>query len=162
MQQAVATYVARAAVKVRKQGSVAGHLQVWLETSHFNQSAKHFPARGIRLETSTASTPELLAAARPLVEKMFREGIDYRKAGCLLTDLRPAASAQLTLFDDKAARQKTAALMDAVDKINQLHGRGAVRFGAEGTTESDWQARFNQLSPQYTTSWADLPHARTG
>lgn len=163
LQQAVATYIARAAVKVRKQDSVAGHLQVWLETSRFHGADRYFPSRSIRMETATQSTPELLAAARPLVERMFRPGIDYRKAGCLLTDLRPAATAQLTLFDDRAARKKSAAVMEAVDKINQLHGRGAVQFGSEGTREQrDWQAKFNQLSPQYTNNREDLPIVRTG
>jgi DNA polymerase V len=116
----------------------------------------------VKLDTPTAATPELLTAALALTKKLFREGVPYRKAGCLLADLRPAAATQRTLFDDQQARKRSSALMATLDKINQSCGSGTIQFGAEGFGKREWQAKSDNLSPHYTTRWDELPEARTG
>src|SRR3546814_5012876 len=46
----VSTFIARATAKLRKQGSYAGRVCVWLETNRFReQDVQYHPAAGIRL-----------------------------------------------------------------------------------------------------------------
>ena len=48
-----------------------------------------------------------------------------------------------------------------LDKLNDRYGRGTVLVasaGLEGKKRS-WSMRQNLLTPQYTTSWDDLPVA---
>ena len=50
-------------------------------------------------------------------------------------------------------------LMTTLDKINDKHGRGSLRFGAEGLSGQVWKMKQNNLSPRFTTEWDELATA---
>jgi DNA polymerase V len=50
-------------------------------------------------------------------------------------------------------------LMKCFDNINNRYGQGTLKLGAEGQTET-WQMKRHFLSPQFTTSWRDIPKIR--
>jgi DNA polymerase V len=84
----------------------------------------------------------------------------YQKAGVMLSELRPKAMAQASLFadpgDDRGQR-----LMATLDVINLRWGRGTLRSAAEGM-EKPWQMKRQRLSPSYTTDWQGLPMVIAG
>ena len=53
-------------------------------------------------------------------------------------------------------------LMGALDKLNDRYGRGTVMLASAGLKgpQRDFEMRQNLLTPQYTTSWQDLPVAK--
>jgi hypothetical protein len=57
-------------------------------------------------------------------------------------------------------------LMKTIDAINASMGRGSITLGATLAGQEDgangWTPRSNYISPPFTTSWNDLPIARTG
>jgi DNA polymerase V len=66
---------------------------------------------------------------------------------------------QAALFDEPAAREKSARLMAAVDAINRDFGRGTVRAAIGGVARR-WAMRAENRSPRYTTRWEELPVVR--
>lgn len=52
--------------------------------------------------------------------------------------------------------------MTTMDVINQQYGRGAVQLASAGLTgqRRKWTMRQSLKTPNYTTSWKDLPIAR--
>jgi len=112
----------------------------------------------ITLPVSTDSTSDLLRYVLPRVERIFREGYHYKKAGVMLTALVPAGQAQGSLFD-RHDRKRSSRLMPMLDRLNGRLGAGTLRYAAEGLTQR-WKARFERRSPAYTTTWRDLPVAR--
>lgn len=158
MREAVATYTASAAQALRQQGSVAACIQVHIETSRFN-GPYYGKAITAQLDSPTAATPDLVRAAFAGLERIYRAGHRYRRAGVLLTGIAPQGQVQLNLFNAAHYDQRQKRLMAAVDQINKRRGRGTVRFAAEGTDPA-WQMRQSRRSPRYTTRWADLPRAR--
>ncbi len=66
--------------------------------------------------------------------------------------------AQHTLFDEIDA-EKSAPLMQAMDKINRKYGRFVVAPAAMGL-QTRWATKFEKKSPSYTTKYAELPLAK--
>ena len=157
LREAVASYIARAAEKLRAQDCLAGAVQVHIRTNPFKPREPQYQRSVMApLPEPTADTRALVGFAVKLLESIFRPGYAYQKAGVMLTELQPFEQRQGTLFGVGPELERSAALMSAMDQINARWGRGTVRVSAEGV-ERAWQMRRGHLSPAYTTSWEDLP-----
>jgi DNA polymerase V len=154
MQEAVATYTARAAEKLRRDRLAAGVLTVFIHTNPFTDEPQYSNAVTLTLPVATSDTAELLAYARIGMEHLFQGGYRYKKAGVLLTELVPAQQIQLALFDTKD-RDRSARLLAAVDYLNTQMGAGTVRYAAMGV-KPRWHMRSARRSPRYTTRWEEL------
>jgi DNA polymerase V len=160
LREAVASYVSRAAEKLRAQGSVAAAIQVYIQTNRFKESDLQY-SEGllVPLPDPTDDTRLLTSAATLGLGLIFKPGYQYKKAGIMLTLISDKAKRQQTLFDDPLQRAQSAKLMAAMDAINAEFGRDTVRAGATGT-EKRWAMRSENRSPRFTTRWDELPIAK--
>jgi len=160
LREAVASYVSRAAEKLRAQGSVAAAVQVYIQTNRFKESDLQY-SEGllVPLPDPTDDTRLLASAATLGLGLIFKPGYQYKKAGIMLTLISDKAKRQQTLFDDPLQRAQSAKLMAAMDAINAEFGRDTVRAGATGT-EKRWAMRSENRSPRFTTRWDELPIAK--
>jgi DNA polymerase V len=97
MREAVATYMTRAAEKLRRHHVAAGVLTVFLMTNRFTEEPQYSNSVTIPLPVATQDTAELIRYALQGVEQIFREGYHYQKAGVILTALVPAHQIQARL-----------------------------------------------------------------
>ncbi|WP_258197931.1 DUF4113 domain-containing protein [Pseudomonas capeferrum] len=150
IKQAVATYVGRAAEKLRAQGSVCKRMRVSIRTGMFNPNEVHH-AQGalVELPYPTNDTLLLTRAATDAVERIYRDGYRYSKAEVLLLDLRQPGEFTDDLFSviQPAACDR---LMQVMDSINGKWGRGTVRV-ASVPAAPDWGMRRDMMSQSYTT-----------
>ena len=156
LQQAVSLYCNRAAQKLRNQSSTASALQVFIQTSPFDPNP-YSNSTTVRLPYATDDVRLITAYARYAVAHLYRKGFNFHKAGIGLLDLAPKAHAQADLFSVGQTPHATQ-LMGVFDSINQRFGRGSVFLAAEGT-EKKWSMKQGMKSPNYTTSWSELPVA---
>jgi len=89
------------------------------------------------------------------IERIYRDGYRYSKAGVMLTALVPASQRQLDLFEDRD-RERSSRLMRLLDRLNAEMGAGTLRYAAEGYVKR-WRTRFERRSPVLTTNWSCLP-----
>ncbi len=151
--EAVAVYMARAAEKLRRQGSLAGIVQVYIRTNPFKDNAPQYhPGLTIPLPEATDDTARLIRAAHWGLKRIYKPGYAYQKAGIALLDLSPKAHAQMPLFTTTPDRTS---LMRVMDQINTAYGRGTLRSAAEGMQQS-WRMKRDRMSPAYTTQWDEL------
>ncbi|MGF6391896.1 DNA polymerase V [Pseudomonas plecoglossicida] len=150
IKQAVATYVGRAAEKLRAQGSVCKRIRVSIRTGMFNPDEPHH-AQGalVELPYPTCDTLLMTRLATDAVAQLFRPGFRYSKAEVLLMDLRQSGEFSEDLF---APRQSVACdrLMQVMDEINGRWGRGTMR-AASVPALPDWGMRREMMSQSYTT-----------
>lgn len=158
LERAVATFAARAAVKLRQQASLANCLQVFARTSLFGPDDPYSGSRIIALPYPTDDTRDLIQAAIGGLRALYRPGPAYAKAGIVLSQFVEHGTITGDLFAPKP-RSNSEPLMQAMDAINARHGRGTVRFGRENAGGS-WSMRQELLSAAYTTSWQGLPRGR--
>ncbi|MFZ1536210.1 MAG: Y-family DNA polymerase [Chromatiaceae bacterium] len=161
LSEAVASHTAGAAAKLRKEGLVAGMLQVFIGTSPFKPEAPQYhPGATVPLSWPTADSTRLLKAARVGLQHIFRERHAYQRAGVVLLDLAPvgAVTGDLLAPASAANPERREQLMAVMDGINQRWGRSKVRYLAEGLVQP-WQMKRQRMTPRYTTCWAELPVA---
>jgi DNA polymerase V len=160
LREAVASYVSRAAEKLRAQGSVSAAVHVFIQTNRFKESDLQYnEGLLVPLPDPTDDTRLLASAATLGLGLIFKPGYQYKKAGIMLTLISDKAKRQQTLFDDPLQRAQSAKLMAAMDAINAEFGRDTVRTGATGT-EKRWAMRSENRSPRFTTRWDELPIAK--
>ncbi|MCX5508222.1 translesion error-prone DNA polymerase V subunit UmuC [Pseudomonas sp. BJa3] len=150
IKQAVATYTARAAEKLRDQGSVCKRMRVSIRTGMFNpDEAKYARGALVELPYPTNDTLLLTRAATEAVGQVYRSGFRYSKAEVLLMDLRQPGEFSDDLF---AVTQPAACdrLMSMLDEINGKYGRGTMRTASVPDTP-DWGMRREMMSHSYTT-----------
>lgn len=156
--EAMATFMVRAAEKMRARGLTASGVWIFANTDTFRPELRqHHPSRAMDLMAPTADTRELLRAVRKLATNFLRAGCAYRRAGVALLDLARPERVQQDLFAQHDGRD---ALMPVLDAINRRFGRATAGFGATGWKASPaWKMRQANVSPHYTTRWEDLPRA---
>lgn len=150
IKQAVATYAARAAEKLRTQGSVCKRMRVSIRTGMFNpDEAKYAKGALVELPYPTNDTLLLTRAATEAAGQVYRSGFRYSKAEVLLMDLRQPGEFSDDLF---AVTQPAACdrLMSMLDEINGKYGRGTMRTASVPDTP-DWGMRREMMSRSYTT-----------
>jgi len=160
VEQAIATFATRACEKLRRRELVASAVTVFAETDAFRPELRqHHPSRTTGFAVPTADTRLVLQAIRRMLTCFFRPGCAYKRAGVALLELaRPATLqgdlfASMTIGDDR--------LMATLDRINRRFGRGTAGFAASGwRSRPAWGMRQRNVSPCYTTRWADVPVAR--
>lgn len=161
LEEVLASYVARAAEKLRKQASLAGALMVFIRTNPFSpKEPQYHRSMTIPLPEATADTRVMVSWALKVLRRIYRPGFAYQKAGVMLSELRPKTMAQASLFVDPET-DRGQRLMATLDVINQRWGRGSLRSAAEGM-EKAWQMKRQRLSPSYTTEWQGLPMVIAG
>jgi DNA polymerase V len=160
LEEAVATYTARAAEKLRRQHAAARGITVLIVPKQEVKGSyyRHGPTKSgaVRLPLATALTNELVKAALELVRSLFEAGKTYKKAGVILSDIVPETVIQGNLFAQAPDNTKARALMEAIDNINFSMRGDILKFAASGTTRN-WKMRQEMRSPRYTTRWDELP-----
>lgn len=158
LRQAVCQHAARAAEKLRQEGQYCRHISAFIKTSPFSPGEPYYGnVAGERLTVATQDTRDIIAVAMKSLEHIWRDGHRYAKAGVMLGDFSPGATAQLSLFDDRPPRPASAQLMSVLDKVNNS-GKGKLWFAGQGVNQ-EWQMKREMLSPAWTTSWKDIPIA---
>ena len=161
LREAVATYLSRAAEKLRRQQQLAGAITVFVRSSPFDGTAFYSNAATVVLPLASQDTAVLLKAALPLTDQLFRPHKPLRKAGVLLQGLQPQSLLQhhllAPLSSEEQARRE--ALLAAVDGLNRRFGRGTLQWAACGLSPA-WTMRRSRLSRAATTRLSDVPVAR--
>jgi DNA polymerase V len=148
---------------LRGQNSVTGALTVFIQTNPFKQhEPQHHQSITIPLADVTDNTLTLTNAALAGLKQIYQPNFRYKKAGVIFNLICDKPTAQQSLFEDVETKGRSAHLMKAVDEINTRFGNAVIRSAATGTNGSkqEWQMRSNNKSPNYTTSWDELPIAR--
>ncbi len=155
MKEAVASFMTKAAEKLRQSELAASVVTVFLHTNRFRQDEPQY-ANSVTHELlyPTNTDDELLKVALAATESTYREGYRFKKAGVMLNHLVPADQLTLRMFGQDAWERRRK-VTQAVDHINRKWGRGTIHLG-EAPTSSKWQARAGMKSRRYSTDWREL------
>jgi DNA polymerase V len=155
MRQAICSYAARAAEKLRAEHQFCRFISVFVKTSPFVLNEPYYGnSASIKLLTPTQDSRDIINAATRCLDAIWREGLRYQKAGVMLGNFFSSGVAQLNLFDDNAPRHNSAELMTVVDRLNKKE-RGTLWFAGQGI-QQPWAMKRDMLSPRYTTRFSDL------
>jgi DNA polymerase V len=155
LEEAIATYTATVAYKLREQNSMALNLNVFLRTNkHRVDHDQHYPSITLKLPFACNNTPDLTKAALQGLRAIYSPGHYYLKGGVIASAIIPAGEVQYNMYTDYKGEKQTE-LSGLMDKINSRYGKGTLRVAAEGY-EKAWIMKQDYLSLCYTTRWSDI------
>lgn len=157
IKSATASYVARAAQKLRSQNLHARYLAVSLQTSrHVESNQRYFNSYGEALPHPTDNTTKLTNIALRFLEKIYKPEFTYSKSSVRLIDLSPSHVVQADLFEPY---DNTDDLMTVFDAINNRFGRDSIRSAIQ-SKHSKLTMNSDYRSPHYFTQWSDIPRVK--
>jgi DNA polymerase V len=160
--EAVSSFASRAAEKLRKQGSLANQIMVFIRTSPFRKEPQYSRSTVVPLRRPTSDTGDLVAAAVMGLRSIYRPGYKLAKAGIMLLDLQDATNEQFELALDDDTTPNRDRLMKALDTVNDRFGKGALQMASAGIAKEKhlWSMKQQRKTPCYTTNWKDILEVR--
>ncbi len=161
LKEAIATYTTRICEKLRYYKQKTGVITVFLVRNRFKgnytEGGYAYTTQTIELTVPSSDTAKIITAATQIIEQLYRDGLTYKKAGIIVSDLRPANTLQTDIFGEAQTERKREALMVTMDKLNARFGRNMVRSATcTGKHFSDWQMKAAFRSPRFTTRWGEI------
>ncbi len=150
----VCTFAIVCAEKLRKQKSCSNSIMVFIHTNGFRKDLPQYSQNiVVKLPYATNSSIDLSHYATLGLNKIFKKGFQYKKAGVIIMDFVPQENTQLNFFEQ--ANEKHTKLMTAIDKINSKIGTQKLKFGSQDLNRV-WKMKQDKLSPRYTTNINEL------
>lgn len=99
LEEALSTYTARAADKLRDGRLLATNLHVFVATNPFSSQQPQYSAGALSVLSPSNRTPDLIAAALCLLREIYRPNYRYKKTGIFVTGLIAESDIHPDLFD---------------------------------------------------------------
>ncbi len=157
--EALSTFVARAAERLREDRSLASTLQVYYRAQ--DPAAEGKPCADaivLPLTQATDDTRLLIRIALDGLDQIFQAGLKYKKAGVVLTGICSADIPQPGLAGLYPEPGGHSTVMQLMDNINQRYGRDTLRIASMGVNrDASWHMSCSRRSRRYTTALDELP-----
>jgi len=153
LKESVANYATRAAEKLREDNLTTSVMSVFLLTNHFNKKDPQYSnSAKVQFDYPTNDTIIIVKKALQGLERIYRKGYRYKKAGVIMLNLSSSSNIR-GLFE--LNKVKSDSLMRSFDLINIRYGGSTIHTAAEGTGRL-WSVKRQKISPNYTTRFSDL------
>ena len=156
LRERVATFASVCAEKLRKQKSCCQTIIVMLVIDkHKYESQKYYFNKAVTLPFATNSTLTISTIAIAMLKELHKgnEGVKFKKAGVIVTELIDEDKKQLQLFEEE--NPKHLAIMKAMDNLNAKIGDRKVKLGTQNLSLT-WNMNQNHLSPRFTTRFNEI------
>lgn len=151
IKEAISTFAVRCCEKLRKQKTSTSELRIFIYTNPFNPRHKqYYGTKKIQLERATNDNQIIIQEVIKGLQKIYKKGYVYKKAGVIVGSITQENQVQLNLFDQIKNREKYTKISKVIDRINSSMGRDKLRIATQGF-DRKWKMKQEQLSQCYTT-----------
>jgi DNA polymerase V len=152
LKERVSTFASVCAEKLRKQQSCCYTLIIFIQKDRFQDAKYHFQTIHT-LPYASNSSITLSNLALKMLNEIYQEGGNYKKAGVIVSQIIPEEQKQLQLFDEENPKHQL--LMKAIDNYHAKIGERKIRLGNQDLQRT-WKMKQNHLSKRYTTCINEL------
>ena len=154
LSEALANFAVKCAYKLRKQKSCARELVIFIKTNHLKAGIEQYYGTQImELPVATNSSIEIIKYVNMLLERIYKPGLLYNKAGVIVQNIVSEDCVQGNLFDT-IDRPKHNKLMKVIDNYNDYIGREKIRIMAQGFSRK-WHLKNEHISKCFSTNIKD-------
>ena len=156
LKESVTTHCLNASEKIRNDNQTTRSITVFIRTSPFDKNRGYYSnSFTTDLPIATNNSLELVKTAIAGLEKIYKYGYFYQKAGIILSKLNEAGEKELNLLTP-ILENKSQKLMKAMDLTNSKYGRNVISVAQAGINNS-WKMRREHSSRIDTASFDSLP-----
>jgi DNA polymerase V len=140
IKNAVLYFTTRALEKMRWNDLSTRSVAVFLNTDRFRPKPFLYAQKNVYKSVYYSDvTSEIYAWVVECLDAVYHPGLEYRKAGVILSDLVPSQRTSTRLFDRRQF-ERVHSLAKVIDEINFRYGRDIVRF-ASLEERGEWQGK---------------------
>ena len=155
LKEAVANYCLNASEKVRSESLVAKAITIFVRTSPFQRNYGYYSnAETVDFPIATNNSIEIVKTAVNILEKIFKNGYQYQKAGVMLTGLCDDDGRKNLFSSEKD--EKINNLMRSIDNTNYRYGRSTLSLASAGV-QKKWNMKREYSSKIDTADFYSLP-----
>ena len=92
---------------------------------------------------------QLVKAATSLIDKLYKEGIEFKKCGVMLCELIKEEHRTIGLLTEKKKKKKEQALITAFQSIQSKFGKAKIAAGSCNLKNRDWEPKSERQSRNY-------------
>jgi len=154
IKERISTFAICCAEKLRAQKSNCSSIYVFVRSNKFQKKKPQY-RNGIvmTIPFSTNSNIVISKYAIEGLKKIFKKGINYKKAGTIVMGLDSSNNHQLNLFKNEDPKHKY--LMKAIDNIQKKEGQSKIKLASQDLRKR-WKMKQEKLSPNYTCKLNDV------
>ena len=154
IKERISTFAICCAEKLRAQNSNCSSVYVFVRSNKFQKNKPQY-RNGILITMpfSTNSNMIINKYAIQGLKRIFRKGINYKKAGTIVMGLDSSNNHQLNLFKNENPKHKY--LMKTIDYIQKKEGQSKIRLASQDLRKR-WKMKQEKLSQNYTCKISDI------
>ena len=154
IKERISTFAVCCAEKLRSQNSNCNSIYVFVRSNKFQKNKPQY-RNGILMNIpfSTSSNMVIGKYAVEGLKKIFKQGIDYKKAGTIVMGIDSSENHQLNLFENENPKHKY--LMKTIDHIQKKEGQSKIKLASQDLRKR-WKMKQEKLSPNYTCKVNDI------
>jgi DNA polymerase V len=155
LKEAVANYCLNASEKIRSESLVAKAITVFVRTSPFQRNFGYYSnSNTVDFPIATNNSIEIVKTAVSVLEKIFKNGYQYQKAGVMLIGLSNDDDRKNLFSSEKD--EKINSLMRSIDNTNYRYGRSTLSLASAGV-QKKWNMKREYSSKIDTADFYSLP-----
>ena len=159
LKEAITAHSLNATEKIRTDEQITRSITVFIRTSPFNKDKRYYSnSHTVELPIDTNNSLEIVKYALEALDKIYKPGHLYQKAGIILSKLKDADKFERNLLTP-IIQKDLKRLMSAIDLTNTKYGRYSISLAQAGINKS-WKMRRQHSSKIDTASFYDLPTIR--
>ncbi len=148
LNDAIVSFASMSAKRLRSQNSIASSVTAFVASDRFSETEPYYSnSCEIKLPTPSSSTLEIVKYAVMAMNNIYRPGVNYKKAGVLLSGIRPCTAVQQNLFAE-VDLNKHNKLMQIVDQINSKTGSYCVGLAPDQASHKWAPSKKFQSAPK--------------
>ena len=149
IKERISTFAICCAEKLRAQQSNCSSIYVFVRSNKFQKNKPQY-RNGIviTIPFSTNSNIVISKYAIEGLKKIFRQGIDYKKAGVIVMGLNSINNYQYNLFENEDIKHQN--LMRTIDFIQKKEGQSKIKLASQDLKKR-WKMKQEKLSASYTS-----------
>ena len=154
LEERISTFATSCAEKMRKQRSSCNALLVFVRSDpHKKGGFSYRNSCVLPLPYATNSSILLSKHAVMGLQKIFKKGVHYKKAGVMIMGLIPTEKRQLSIFQNN--NNKHLNLMQSVDRIHKRFGPHRIKLANQDLNRT-WKMKQEHLSQRFTTELNEI------
>lgn len=153
IKERIVTFAVTCSERLRKQKSCCNSLSVFIRSNRHKSTLQYNNQISIDLPFATNSSIELAKFAILALNRIYRKGYDYKKAGVIVRRFCPEVNLQQKLFDNRDNRHLP--LMSVIDELNKHYGPQKIKLASQDP-KRQWKMNQLKLSKAYTTNLSEI------
>ena len=148
IKERISTFAICCAEKLRAQQSNCSSIYVFIRSNKFQKNKPQY-RNGIVITIPFSSNSNIVISKYAIegLKKIFRQDIDYKKAGVIVMGLNSINNYQYNLFENEDIKHQD--LMRTIDSIQKKEGQSKIKLASQDLKKR-WKMKQEKLSASYT------------